>query len=72
MFQRWGHWMAKYPFPAIAAWIVAAVVLTLVAPSLDQVSSLDQSDFLPEDAPFVRAQAGHRVGERTQKEHKYP
>jgi uncharacterized membrane protein YdfJ with MMPL/SSD domain len=56
MFQRLGYWIAKYPFPVIAAWIVAAVVLTLVAPGLDEVSSSDQSDFLPEDAPFVHAQ----------------
>jgi len=56
MFQRLGDWVARFRFLVIAAWIVAAVVLTLVAPSLDEVSSSDQSDFLPEDAPFVRAQ----------------
>jgi putative drug exporter of the RND superfamily len=56
MFRRLGHTVARYRFFAIAAWIVAAGVLTLVAPGLDEVSSSDQSDFLPEDAPFVHAQ----------------
>jgi putative drug exporter of the RND superfamily len=56
MFQRLGHWVARYRFLVIAIWIVAAVVLTLLAPGLAEVSSSDQSDFLPEDAPFVHAQ----------------
>jgi RND superfamily putative drug exporter len=72
MFQWLGHWVARYRFLVIAIWIIAAVVLTLLAPGLNEVSSSDQSDFLPEDAPFVHAQAGRRVGGRTQKEHKYP
>ncbi|NIV35017.1 MAG: hypothetical protein GWN58_37840, partial [Anaerolineae bacterium] len=49
MFERLGHAVAKYRFFVIAAWIVAAGVLTLLAPGLDEVSSSDQSDFLPED-----------------------
>jgi uncharacterized membrane protein YdfJ with MMPL/SSD domain len=56
MFQRLGRLVARFRFLVIAAWVTAAVVLTLVAPSLDEVSSSDQRDFLPEDAPFVRAQ----------------
>jgi len=56
MFQRLGHITAKYRIPIIVGWIALAAVLTLVAPDLDEVSSSDQKDFLPEDAPFVRAQ----------------
>ena len=56
MFGWLGHWVARYRFLVIAIWIIAAVVLTLLAPGLDEVSSSDQSDFLPEDAPFVHAQ----------------
>jgi RND superfamily putative drug exporter len=39
----------------LAAWMVAAVVLTLVAPSLNDVGSSDTSDFLPANAPSQRA-----------------
>lgn len=56
MFQRLGHIVAKYRVLVIVAWVVFAVGLTLIGPSLDEVSSSDQKDFLPEDAPFVRAQ----------------
>lgn len=56
MFQRLGHIVAKYRVLVIVVWIALAAGLTVVAPSLDEVSSSDQKDFLPEDAPFVRAQ----------------
>ncbi|MBN1136191.1 MAG: MMPL family transporter, partial [Anaerolineae bacterium] len=56
MFQRLGHIAAKYRVLVIVAWIALAAGLTMAAPSLDEVSSSDQKDFLPEDAPFVRAQ----------------
>ena len=56
MFQRLGQIVAKYRVLVIVAWVGLAVGLTLIAPSLDEVSSSDQEDFLPEDAPFVRAQ----------------
>ncbi len=56
MFQRLGQIVAKYRVVVIVVWIGLAVGLTLTAPSLDEVSSSDQKDFLPENAPFVRAQ----------------
>jgi len=56
MFQRLGHITARYRIPIIVGWIVLAAVLTLIAPDLDEVSSSDQKDFLPADAPFVHAQ----------------
>ncbi|MGD8626053.1 MAG: MMPL family transporter [Anaerolineae bacterium] len=56
MFQRLGRLVAQYRFAVIAVWIGLAAILTWLAPSLEAVSSSDQKDFLPEDAPFVRAQ----------------
>jgi RND superfamily putative drug exporter len=56
MFQRLGHIVARYRVLVIVTWVVLAVGLTLIGPSLDEVSSSEQKDFLPEDAPFVRAQ----------------
>lgn len=40
----------------VIVWIVAAVALTLSAPSLNDVGSQDTSDFLPADAPSQRAE----------------
>jgi RND superfamily putative drug exporter len=56
MFQRLGRIVTTYRLPVIIGWIAVAVVLTLVSPSLEDVSSSDQKDFLPENAPFVHAQ----------------
>ena len=56
MFQRLGHIAAKYRGLVIAVWIALAAGLTVIAPSLDDVSSSDQKDFLPQDAPFIHAQ----------------
>jgi uncharacterized membrane protein YdfJ with MMPL/SSD domain len=39
----------------LAAWFAAAVVLTLAAPSLNDVGSTDTADFLPADAPSQQA-----------------
>jgi RND superfamily putative drug exporter len=55
MFKLLGHLVARYRVPVILGWVILATVLTLVAPELEEVSSTDQKDFLPEDAPFVRA-----------------
>lgn len=38
-------------------WVVAAIGLTLVAPSLNDVGSSDTADFLPADAPSQQADA---------------
>jgi len=42
--------------PIILTWITLAVVLPLVAPSLEDVGTSDQRDFLPADAPFADAE----------------
>ncbi|MGD8815038.1 MAG: MMPL family transporter, partial [Anaerolineales bacterium] len=57
MFQVLGKIVAKYRFVVILAWVILAAGLMLVAPDLEAVSSVDQADFLPADAPFVHAEA---------------
>ncbi|WP_119069656.1 MMPL family transporter [Aggregatilinea lenta] len=54
-FERIGHFATRYRIPILLTWIVAAIVVTLVAPSIDKVASSDLSDFLPDEAPFVHA-----------------
>jgi RND superfamily putative drug exporter len=39
----------------LALWLLAAVALTLIAPSLNDVGSTDTADFLPADAPSQQA-----------------
>jgi len=55
MFERIGHFATRYRYPIILAWVLAAVVITVLAPNIDDVASSDQADFLPDDAPFARA-----------------
>ena len=55
IFERIGQFATRYRLPIIAAWIAAAVIITLIAPNIDDVASSDQADFLPEDAPFAHA-----------------
>ncbi|MBZ0286873.1 MAG: MMPL family transporter, partial [Anaerolineae bacterium] len=56
MFRRLGQLAARYRIAIIIGWIAAAVLLIVTAPPLDSVSSTDQRDFMPADAPFARAQ----------------
>ena len=42
-------------FAVIVAWIGMAILITLVAPNIEKVSSSDQADILPSDVPFVHA-----------------
>ena len=55
-FQRIGRFATRYRIPIIVVWIAAAVIVTLVAPNIDEVASSDQADFLPDNAPFVHGQ----------------
>ena len=56
VYQRIGRFATRYRIPIILTWVAAAVIMTLVAPNIDEVASSDQADFLPGDAPFVHAQ----------------
>jgi RND superfamily putative drug exporter len=53
-FARLADGVQRHPRRVLAVWIVAAAVLTLAAPSLNDVGSQDTSDFLPGDAPSQR------------------
>jgi RND superfamily putative drug exporter len=55
MFQRLGAFVVRHRVLVIVGWLVLAAGLILVAPSLEEVSSTDQADFMPADAPFVHA-----------------
>ena len=55
MFARLGSFAVRFRWVIIAAWVAAAVVLTLVAPNIDDVAVSDQRAFLPTDAPSLHA-----------------
>lgn len=56
MLRFLGHLATRYRIPIILVWVGLALVLNLVAPPLDDVSTTDQKDFLPTDVPFTYAQ----------------
>jgi len=56
MFARLGRAVVAHPWQIIAAWIVAAVALVTLAPSLSDVTNNDQTDFLPSSYESVQAQ----------------
>ncbi|MBX3080321.1 MAG: MMPL family transporter [Anaerolineae bacterium] len=55
MFEVLGRFATHYRIPILAAWIALAVIVTLIAPNINDVASSDQADFLPANAPFVHA-----------------
>lgn len=56
MFRLLGRLATHYRIPIIVTWIGLAIFLMLVAPSLEDVGTSDQRDFLTEDAPFAQAE----------------
>jgi uncharacterized membrane protein YdfJ with MMPL/SSD domain len=50
MFKAIGQFSDRYRIFLIIGWVTLAVLITLLAPNLDDVVTNDQSDFLPEDA----------------------
>ena len=55
MFARFVAAVERHARWIIGAWVVAAVVLTIMAPSLNDVGSQDTADFLPASAPSQKA-----------------
>ncbi len=55
MFSRLGAFAVRYRWLIIAGWVTAAVVLTIVAPNIDDVAVSDQRAFLPSSAPSLDA-----------------
>lgn len=56
MFSRLGRMVTRHPWWVIACWVVIAAVIFLVAPSLSDVSSSNQADFLPDSYESAQAQ----------------
>ncbi|HZI37307.1 MAG TPA: MMPL family transporter, partial [Acidimicrobiia bacterium] len=57
MFARLAAWVDRHAGLVVAAWLVAAVVVTVTAPSLATAGTADQTEFVPASAPSGRADA---------------
>lgn len=55
MFERLGRIVVYNPWKVILAWLVAAAAIVVLAPSLDDVTSQDQANFLPDSYESVQA-----------------
>ncbi len=55
MFSRLGSFAVRFRWFIIAAWILAAIVLTLVAPNINDVAVTDQRAFLPSSSASLDA-----------------
>lgn len=60
MFKWLGRFATKYRFPIIAVWIGLAILLPLTAPSIEEVATTDDRDFLPPEAEFFAAEDLYR------------
>jgi RND superfamily putative drug exporter len=55
MFSKIGSFAVKFRFWIIAAWVAAATLMFLFAPSLSEVGSMKETDFLPKDSESLHA-----------------
>lgn len=55
MFARLADFVDRRAAFVVAAWVVAAAVLAVIAPSLEEVGTQDQTSFLPGSSPSQRA-----------------
>jgi RND superfamily putative drug exporter len=55
MFSKIGSFAVKFKFWIIAAWVAAALLMFLFAPSLSEVGTMKESDFLPKDSESLQA-----------------
>jgi len=55
VFALIGRLAARYRWAIVAAWILAAGIITLVAPNIDDVAVNDQRAFLQAEAPSIEA-----------------
>ena len=55
MFARLGSFATRFRWFIIAAWIAAALLLTLLAPNINSVAVSDQRAFLPTSSPSLEA-----------------
>jgi putative drug exporter of the RND superfamily len=56
MFGRLGRFVVHNPWKVIAVWVLAAVGIVAFAPSLSDVQTQDQANFLPSSYDSVKAQ----------------
>jgi RND superfamily putative drug exporter len=56
LFTRLGRFVVHNPWKVIAAWVVAAIAVTVFAPTLADVTNKDQASFLPDSYESVQAQ----------------
>jgi RND superfamily putative drug exporter len=56
MFERLGRFVVYNPWKVILAWIIAAVGIVVFAPTLSDVTTGDQANFLPNSYESVKAQ----------------
>jgi putative drug exporter of the RND superfamily len=57
MFSRLGSFAVRFRWFIIAGWFLVAIVLTVVAPNINDVAVSDQRAFLPASAPSLDANA---------------
>jgi RND superfamily putative drug exporter len=50
MFKSIGAFAVKFRFWIIAVWVIGAIAMAFLAPSLSQVGSMKESDFLPKNS----------------------
>ncbi|KRT62803.1 MAG: RND superfamily drug exporter [Chloroflexi bacterium CSP1-4] len=55
MFERLGHLVIRLRFALLVAWIAAAAAAYLLAPSLEDVGTADETSFLPRDVESMQA-----------------
>ncbi len=55
MFSKIGSFAVKFRFWILAVWVAAAALMFLFAPSLSEVGSMKESDFLPKDSESMHA-----------------
>ncbi|MGN9914156.1 MMPL family transporter [Phytohabitans sp. LJ34] len=56
MFERLGRFVVYNPWKVILAWVIAAVGVVVFAPTLADVTTSDQANFLPNSYESVKAQ----------------
>lgn len=55
MFRRLGRFVVHHPWKIIVGWVLAAAAVLAFAPGLDEVTTTDQSDFLPDSYGSIAA-----------------
>ncbi|HEX6354800.1 MMPL family transporter [Actinophytocola sp.] len=55
MFERLGRLVVHNPWKVIAGWVLVTVAIVALAPTLSEVTTSDQADFLPADYESMQA-----------------